>query len=280
MVEEQNALGADFHTHSTASDGTLAPGELIEESVRRGLSHVALTDHDTVAGVAEAVTAGQRLSVAVIPGVELSAHVRRGELHILGYGIDPAHPKLLEQLERLRDARTSRAATIVERLAEHGIQIEPDELEQREPGESVGRPHIARALVSAGHAKSVQEAFDVYLTPGQPAYVPSALLEPQDAIRLIRESGGLAVMAHPFSVPDPDVLAPKLVEFGLAGLECFYGEYTPAQRAALAELAERHGLLKTGGSDYHGPAFREGRELGSVRLPVDVIEAFLDAVER
>lgn len=271
---------ADFHTHSTASDGTLAPAELVAESARRGLTHIALTDHDTTSGVVEALDAGRRAGVTVIPGVELSAAVQRGELHILGYGIDPEHRELQSTLEELRQTRQQRADRILERLREIGVDLPADALERAGATESIGRPHIARALIEAGVVASISEGFDQYLGWGRPAFVPKPLLPPADAIDLIRSAGGIAVMAHPYSAREFQRIIPELVAVGLGGIESYYGEYDDVQRSTLATLARERGLLATGGSDYHGPGVREGRELGSVTLPDEAIAALLEAVRR
>lgn len=278
MVECSPAVRADFHTHSTASDGTLAPAELVLESVRRGFSHIALTDHDTVGGLAEALDAAARHELTVIPGVELSARVDYGELHILGYGIDHHNEQLLAQLGHLRDQRLSRASRMVERLEDAGIRIDPDTLPAVTEGHSIGRPHLARALVASGYATDVPDAFDRYLVWGRPGYISSARLEPEEAVALIRTAGGIAVMAHPFSLPGFEEHLPGLISAGLVGLECYYGEYSPEQREQLAGVAERFQLLPTGGSDYHGPNFREGRDLGSVEIPQAVCQRILDAL--
>lgn len=277
MVELEPGIRADFHTHSTASDGTLAPAELVLESARRGLSHIALTDHDTVAGLSEALAASHEHGVMVIPGVELSARVERGELHILGYGIDHRDNTLLERLEWLREQRRSRATRMVQQLAEAGITLDPGSLPEVGAGQSIGRPHVARALVASGHASDVQDAFNRYLVEGKPGYIPSARLEPREAIALIRGAGGIAVMAHPFSLPGFEQKLPELQDAGLTGMECYYGEYTPEQRHELARIADRLGLMPTGGSDYHGPAFREGRDLGSVDIPDDAVRRVLES---
>lgn len=272
------SLRADFHTHSTASDGTLAPAELIERSAELGLSCIALTDHDTTAGLLDAIEAGARRGVLVIPGIEFSADVARGELHILGYGIDPQHQELQERIRELRNTRMHRGVRILERLSTLGIELPPEILERDNPDDSLGRPHIARALVAAGVVESVAEGFDRYLAAGRPAFEPKQMIGPEEAIDLIHGAGGLAVMAHPFSAGGYAVLVERLRDSGLDGLECYYGEYSPEQREHLASLAREHSLLASGGSDFHGPGFREGRDLGSVSIPESVVTAFLDAL--
>ena len=268
-------LKADFHTHSTASDGTLAPEELVVASAHRGLSHIALTDHDTTGGLAEASAAGHEHGVVVIPGLEFSAQVDAGELHILGYAIDHEHAELQRTIEALRMSRMGRAGRILDKLDDLGIHIDRGILVQ-DSDDSVGRPHIARALVEAGVVASVGEAFNRYLGSDKPAFVDKDLIDPLKAIPLIEAAGGFAVMAHPLSVPDVRAILPGLIEAGLVGLECYYGEYDEHQHLELSGLAAEFGLLITGGSDFHGPAFKEGRDLGSVDIPTDVVRGMLE----
>ncbi|MGH9173148.1 MAG: PHP domain-containing protein [Vicinamibacterales bacterium] len=272
---------ADLHTHSTASDGTLAPADLVRQAHRRGLAILALTDHDTTEGIAEAVRCGRELGVRVIAGIELSTDVTAGETHILGYGVDPDSRLLCETLASYRRARAERAERIVERLRDLGVELPVGSVRPSGANASVGRPHIARALVAAGHAISVADAFDRYLGEGKPAYIPTERKPtPPEAIQLVLAAGGLPVHAHPFTSDRfPDSL-PELIEAGLAGIEVFYGEYTPEQRARLAQIARQHGLLATGGSDYHGERFKEGRELGSVDLPAGALRRFLTRLDR
>jgi 3',5'-nucleoside bisphosphate phosphatase len=278
MTESDRTLHADFHTHSTASDGTLTPVELIHESARRGLLFVAVTDHDTTAGLETAIAAGVQHGVAVIPGIEFSAESKRGELHILGYGIDPDNERLQSRISELRQSRLRRSEKILERLHDLGIPLNPDVIRRTGANDSTGRPHIARALVEIGVAVTVDDAFERYLAAGKPAFVGKELISPAEAIDLINEAGGIAVMAHPFSVPDLADTLPRLIGHGLAGLECYYGEYDDHQRHQLALMARQYQLLPTGGSDYHGPGFREGRDLGSVTLPEAAIVGMISRI--
>lgn len=270
---------ADFHTHSTASDGTLAPAELIEESARQGLHVVALTDHDTTQGVQEAVNTGRKLGVRVIAGIEFSAAIERGELHLLGYGVDPDNQALAKRLAELRETRRTRATKVAERLAEIGIDLPHDLVDCMAESDSIGRPHIARELMKLGIVDSVSEGFDRFLGRGKPGFVARELIRPEEAIGLVRDAGGVAVMAHPYSAPNFSELIPKLVNAGLSGIECYYGGYDIDRRRELASLASDLGLLATGGSDYHGPNAREGRDLGAVEIPPEAVEALLNAVE-
>lgn len=263
--------GIDLHTHSTASDGLLAPAQLVALAVERGLRILALTDHDTIAGLSEAAAAAAAAGLRFIPGVELSTHVERGEVHVLGYFIDPTDPALLTALARFRDAREGRAATMVERLTAAGAPIRLERVLALAGG-SIGRPHVARALVEAGHATSINEAFERWLVRGRPGYVERFRLTPADAVRLIRAACGVPVLAHPHSADDLDSLLPKLVAAGLAGIECYYGDYDDARKADYLALAAHHDLVATGGTDFHGTGVAHRRPLGGTWLPPETVE--------
>jgi predicted metal-dependent phosphoesterase TrpH len=266
---------ADLHTHSNASDGQLAPADLLQQAARRGLSILALTDHDTTLGLPEAAAAARTLGIRFIPGIELSTDVERGEIHILGYGVDPHNGTLQGTLARLRESRETRIERMLDRLKQQGIALPRDQIHASAAGASVGRPHIARAMIAAGYVSSVSEAFARYLDKGKPAYIAAERLTPVEAVRLIHETGGLPVHAHPLSSPDFPGSLPALIDAGLVGLESFYGEYSASQRKQIARVAAQHGLLPTGGSDFHGMGFKEGRDLGGVTLPEEVIDRFL-----
>lgn len=270
---------ADLHTHSNASDGLLAPAGLILRAAERGLSVVALTDHDTTAGLGEAMQAGERLGLRVVKGIELSTAVEHGQLHLLGYGIDPDDEALATTLAALRLSRESRAAKIVARLRELGMPLRSETLRPNRPGESIGRPHIARALVDAGYVASVADAFEHFIGDDGPAYVATRRLTPEEAVRLVIEAGGLAVLAHPLSAPDHVERLPGLIAAGLAGLEVYYGEYDAEQVRQLERLASDLDVLATGGSDYHGDDGRDERMLGSVELPHGVLARFLGRLD-
>lgn len=267
---------ADLHTHSTASDGTLAPADLVRQAHRRGLSILGLTDHDTTAGLAEATATGKALGVRVIPGIELSTDVSAGEVHMLGYGVDPDDDTLQTALASYRQSRRERAERIIERLRELGVDLPEGSVKAPEGDASIGRPHIARAMIVAGYVETISEAFDRYLGDGKPAYIASERKPtPVEAIRLIRAAGGLPIHAHPFSSVEFPATLPDLITAGLAGIEVYYAEYTPERRRELARIAAEYNLLATGGSDYHGERFKERRDLGSVELPADVVRRFL-----
>jgi predicted metal-dependent phosphoesterase TrpH len=229
---------------------------------------LALTDHDTVAGIPEARAAGARLGVEIIAGVELSAAFESGgEVHLLGYAIDVADTTLLERLAGFARARAERMDRMVDRLDEIGVPVDLRRVRQLAGHGTVGRPHLARALVEAGYARDLPDAFDRYIGAGKPAYVPRPRVDPAEAIVLVRAAGGVPVLAHPFSVGDVERALDRLVPAGLAGMEVDYGAYTPQERALLRAMAARRGLIATGGSDYHGPDARPGRELGAVPVP-------------
>ena len=258
----------DLHTHSTYSDGLLAPAELVREAAARGVRVLALTDHDTVAGIPEARAAGERFGVEIIPGVELSAAFESGgEVHLLGYAFDVADTTLLERLAGYARARAERMERMVARLNEIGVPIDPRRVRQLAGHGTVGRPHLARALIEAGYARDLPDAFDRYIGAGKPAYVPRPRVDPAEAIALVRAAGGVPVLAHPYSVGDVERALDCLVPAGLAGMEVDYGEYASEDREALRRIAARRGLIATGGSDYHGPDARPGRELGATAVP-------------
>jgi predicted metal-dependent phosphoesterase TrpH len=274
MIDQMNFSRSrvDLHLHSTASDGTTSPSGVVELAGARGLQVIALTDHDSTDGVAEVRQTGVPLNIEVITGIELSTSVRRGEVHMLGYLIDPDNDELRERLQQFRDSRERRAEAMVERLNDAGIPISLERVLAIAKGAAIGRPHIARVLVEAGQATSVSDAFDRYLIPGKVGYVPHFRLTPPAAIELIHAAHGVAVLAHPFSTGDVETVVPELVAAGLDGLEVFYSLYNDEQQAFLAMLAGHHDLVPTGGSDFHGVGEREGHEIGSVDVPNDTVD--------
>ena len=268
------ANSVDLHTHSDHSDGLLAPSELVREAARRGLRVLGLTDHDTMGGVAEATAEGARLGIEVVPGVELSTAGQDGapEIHLLGYFVDPTNPDLLAGLAAYAEGRLHRLDRIVERLATLGLRVDPGRVRRLAGPGTVGRPHVARALVELGYVTDLAEAFDRYLGTGRPGFVPRPKVEPERGIALIREAGGVPVLAHPLASGDVETTLARLVPAGLAGLEVYYGEYDEGERHALRAAADRWGLIPTGGSDYHGPRFKQGRELGGPSVPSETVE--------
>jgi len=259
----------DLHAHTRASDGSQTPTEVVTRAARRGVTVLAITDHDTVAGLPEAIAAGQRLGVSVIPGVELSVRPPQGQLHILAYLPTADPPGLVGVLADLRSAREVRAEQIAAKLADLGAGIDMARVRAR-VGSSIGRPHLADALVEAGHATGRADAFARFLGDGQPADVPHQLLDPQTALGLVAEAGGVAALAHPASLRlgmrGLESYAARLHHLGLWGIEVHRPEHTPEQRDGFARTARRLGLVATGGSDFHDPD--AGRsDLGDTGVP-------------
>jgi 3',5'-nucleoside bisphosphate phosphatase len=268
----------DLHTHSTASDGIYSPTELLRLAAEAGLKVQALTDHDSTNGLEEASQAAATHSIDFIPGIEINTDVKGGEVHVLGYFIEYQRPAFQAVLQVLRDARVLRGQRMVERLNEQGVSIKWERVRAIAQG-SVGRPHVAEALLEAGYVKSIAEAFDKYIGAGRPAYIPRYKLTPQDAIRLIVSANGLPVMAHPITLPGADELLkwlPGLRETGLVGLEVYYGPYTPEQVQELLSIASKHQLIPTGGTDYHGPNIHP-TPLGGRYVPYESVERLKDA---
>ena len=262
---------ADLHTHSTASDGLLSPDELVGLASQRGLSAIAITDHDTVEGVEEALTIPPS-GLLVVPGVELSCSLDDVDVHLLGYGFDIAASGLRALLTERGAERRSRAVAIVERLAGLGAAVTMDRVATFAGSGPIGRPHIARALVEAGHATGVGDAFERYLGTGRPAYVERSVLLLERAIRQIHAAGGSAVLAHPLYSDGYGDFLPGLVESGLDGLEVVYPDHSAETRRSLSSLASRYNLIETGGTDFHGDFGRAGKGLGETTVPLAVIE--------
>lgn len=262
----------DLHVHTTASDGTWTPAEVVREAALRGLAGVGITDHDTVAGIPEARAEAARMGIAVVPGVELGAEHRGEEVHVLGYFVDPLHPALQDTLNRLQAGRRMRMEGMLARLAQVGIPVSARRLEELAAGGVPGRAHVARLLVEAGHVGSVEEAFTRYLEPGRPGYVARERLSPPQAVRVIREAGGCAVLAHPGLLGD-DAFIPELVAAGLNGIEAYYPEHDPRAVEKYEHLARKLGLIVTGGSDCHGPGSGYPVRLGKVAVPARVVQA-------
>jgi predicted metal-dependent phosphoesterase TrpH len=271
----------DLHTHSNASDGTFAPAEVVRLAKEGGLKALALTDHDTVAGLAEAEAAGPKYGVEVIPGVEISARFPGGSMHVLGLGLEYGDGQLSERLAVLQQARADRNPQIIAKLNALGVKITLEQVARISGQGQMGRPHIARALMESGYVHSIQEAFDLYLRNDGKAYVPKFRFPPAEAIAMIRDVRGVPVLAHPFTLNLGSAYALKntlleLKALGLAGLECIYSEHTPEQEALYLKLAGELGLLVTGGSDFHGdnkPEITLGHMPGQERLTYERLEA-------
>jgi 3',5'-nucleoside bisphosphate phosphatase len=261
----------DLHCHTTASDGLLTPWELVKTAAECGLKAVGITDHDTMSGWEEAEKAGIYFGVDILKGIELNTDWSGIEVHILGYELDPHSTVLQDKLRTLRDARLNRMVTILEKLRKLGIYIQESEISQIARGESVGRPHIAQALINRGIVGTIKEAFDCYIGSGGPAYVPRYKLSPEEGIVLVREAGGVAVLAHP-GVHCLERGLPLWIDIGLQGVEVSHSEHTPEDEKKYRELAERYNLIMTGGSDYHGEARKPGIHLGGWGTSYEVVD--------
>lgn len=268
----------DLHMHSTFSDGSLTPEELAGEIAATGLTAAALTDHDSTAGIARFVSACANRGVRGIGGVEISVEVKKGGLHMLGYFIDPEEPRLQSILGKIRDGRVERNREILEKLNSLGMELTWEEVTAFAGEDIVSRPHFARAMVERKYVTSTEEAFDKYLGKGKPGYVDRLRLGPADGIAAIRGAGGVAVLAHPFTLDLSNQELAKFVEelkgYGLAGIEVFYSEHTSQQQQLYLNLCRRMDLAPAGGSDFHGlinPSIRIGRGFGGLSVPDELV---------
>lgn len=281
-MEDKTAL-IDLHTHTTASDGSLEPAELVRLAHRQGLRVIAITDHDTVDGIDEALKEGDMLGLTVIPGVEISVDFDP-EMHILGYFDRSSYNTINAELKTLRENRNVRNPRIISKLNEMGFDISLEEAAKEASGGVVGRPHIAAVMIKKGYVASVEEAFDKYLSSGKPAYFKKEKLTPQAGIALIAAAGGAAVLAHPvhlyMNYSRLDSLLAELKAFGLMGIEAYYADNSGRDTGMMLRLAIKHGLLTTGGSDFHG-SFRDGISLGvgkgNLHIPYEIFDS-LNAV--
>lgn len=258
----------DLHTHSNYSDGRLPPADLVEEALFRGLSAIALTDHDTLDGNEEAVLAGRERGLEVIPGIEMSCEMDGQEVHLLGYFMD-ADARLRKRLEEMRLARETRMQAMLDRLEEMGIVFTMKDIPQ-EAGKSFGRPHLAQAMVSRGIVRSVSEAFARYLGDSGPVYVAKERFTVADAIEHIHDAGGLAVVAHP-GVAGVFPHLPELERAGIDGVEAYYPKHSPTTASEIAQFCQRHDLVVTGGSDFH--ALGEGPSLGVPPVEMSILDS-------
>ena len=269
----------DLHTHSTASDGSLSPRSIIELANKIGLKALALTDHDTVAGMDEAIDAATGTDLILIPGVELSAKNEKGSLHIVGLHIDHENPRLASGLQRVLDMRNERNPRIAKKLGELGMHVSLEDATEFAGGEVVGRPHFARAMVDRGYAKDPKDAFTRFLGKKGAAYVFKERLDPAECIDLILEAGGVPILAHPdqtgFAGEDLDAFVGQLVDMGLKGIEVFCSSYKSHLTTQYTRLARKYGLVRSGGTDFHGapkPDIKLGRGFGSLYVPDELLE--------
>jgi len=269
---------ADLHVHTTESDGTYTPVQLVREAVSRGLSAIAIVDHDTVGAIPEALKEAQETGCEVIPGIELTAQQDNQEVHILGYFLDYQQEELLDQLKLLQQNRVKRVYKIVENLKGLGVNLNPQIVFDIAGSGTVGRMHIARALVKDSLVDSTGEAFRKYIGDKSPAYVLGFCLSPQQAIKMIRDAGGVAVLAHPFMLNNDELIA-ELAHCGLQGLEVYYPEHSQSQVNFYLDLAKKLELLVTGGSDFHGSA-KPDIKLGAIKIPLELVEKLRQAKSR
>ncbi|MBP7216097.1 MAG: PHP domain-containing protein [Candidatus Omnitrophica bacterium] len=261
---------ADLHLHTDFSDGTLSPEGLVVEAKKSGVSCISIVDHDTVLGIAPALQAGERESIEIIPGIEMSAEYKGREVHILGYLIDFNNKNLKEKLALLKKNRVERVHAIVKKLHALGIPLDAESVLALAQSGVVGRLHIARALVKEGFVQSTLEAFERFIADKGPAYVLGFKFSAEQAISLIAASGGIPVLAHPHTLHD-DALIVELVKIGMRGLEVYYPEHTARMVETYVRVAKKHDLLVTGGSDFHGEA-KEHVRIGMTKIPYELVE--------
>lgn len=275
----------DLHVHSHVSDGTLSPTELVIHAKESGLSAIALTDHDTIEGLEEAIHAGQHYQLEVVPGIELSAEFRTDNLHILGYCINYKNNDFIQKLEPIQNSRQIRNEQMILKLNELGFPITMNDLIITDPSEKdnvsiITRSHFAKALYQKGYVQSLKEAFELYLTPGKPGYVKRKISTPKECIDLIHSTGGIAVLAHPtlygLSLGKKlEKLIAELVSYGLDGIEAVYSLHTPDQQSYFISLAHKYNLLISGGSDFHGsnkPRLEIATGYGNLKIPYSILQ--------
>jgi predicted metal-dependent phosphoesterase TrpH len=276
-------MSADLHLHSTASDGSDAPADVVRRVAAAGFTAMALADHDTMDGVAEAMDEAGRAGIRCIPAVEYSTLDDEREIHMLGYGLDPDDAALRKELRRLSAGRFNRAMLMVEKLNELGVSVTWERVQQIAGDENVGRPHVARAMQEAGYIREIKEAFtEEWIANGGRAYVERVKITPEESIAQIRSAGGVAVLAHPGRFrSDDDTIGDEVIEryiaAGLEGIEVFYSRHTPAMESHYRALSERHGLVMTGGSDDHGSNAEP--LLGTIRLPDEYVTRLTAAID-
>ncbi len=279
----------DLHTHTTASDGTFTPEQLIRHAHDVGISVISVTDHDTTDGVAIARAEAEKVGIFFIPGIEISAeYSSQGTMHILGYFVDENNDRMVDALGFLKESRRLRNPKMIKLLNDAGISITMEDVENEAGGGQVGRPHFAKALIKKGFASSINEAFDKYIKKGGPCYVNKERLSPKKSIDLILSAGGIPVIAHPktLGVPigdDLKNLIAELVDYGLMGIECYYFSHTKGEIEHYTKLAEELGLLVTGGTDFHGenkPNIRLGVGKGNLKIPDELAERLTAAHEK
>jgi 3',5'-nucleoside bisphosphate phosphatase len=271
----------DLHIHTTASDGKFSPAEIVRKASESGLLYIAICDHDSIEGVIPAREAAVSFpGMTVIGGVEINTDIPQGELHLLGYFCDCKNEELKVTLERLRNSRIERAIKMIKKLRGLGVKIDYERVEELAGGGSVGRPHLAQAMLEKGYINTLREAFLKYISRGGPAYVERDKITPGEATQLILRAKGIPVMAHPFTFENPEALISQLRVEGLMGLEVYYGSYSQEQIEQLRGWAAKYALIPTGGSDFHGLDANTELPLGTVDVPLEVVQRLMDAARR
>jgi predicted metal-dependent phosphoesterase TrpH len=269
-------VAIDLHSHSTASDGQYPAPEVAERASRAGVSVWALTDHDSLAALAPAAAAAARHGVRFIPGIELSVQFDRREIHILGHFVDPRSDTLRRFEDLLAEKRRLRMGEIIQKLARLGVALHPDDIEKFSGGKTLGRPHVARAILEKGIVGSVKEAFDRFLGEGRPAYVGRYRLTAEEAITLIAGAGGVATLAHPGVSRIERGDLERLGALGLTGVETYHPDHNPSVREKYQRIAREFDLIATAGSDYHGEAVAPDRKFGDVTMPEEELARLED----
>lgn len=263
-------MSADLHIHTTASDGTFSPSQVVQLAQQKSLKGIAITDHDTTDGIAEALKEGERLNLKVVPGIEISTHLNQEEIHILGYFIDYQADFLQNQLHHLRRERILRNKKIIKKLNQLGYELEWEEVLTLAGQGSVGRPHIAMALQKKGYIRSIEEGFHKLLNHGAPAFVPRKKLTPQEAINMIHKSQGVAVLAHPGLLKDKTIIK-ELLSWGLDGVEVYYPLHKAQEISYFENLCQKYKLIATGGSDFHGVGSETKTNIGAASVSFHTI---------
>jgi len=282
-------IEVDLHLHTNHSDGALSPSDLVELCFERGLQTIAVTDHDTTSALQEARECASKFGIRLINGIELGTNYLDDEVHILGYGIDLQDAGFQDKLSIFRKDRLLRGKKIIEKLVSIGLNISWEMVRNIAKGDSVGRPHIAMALVELGYAANIKDAFKKYLNTDSPGFIPREMVRPTEAVEILRDNGALPVLAHPLlsnsksgrkSIQNLVELIPELCEAGLMGIEVYYGDYDSQQVSRLIELAEKYSLIKCGGSDYHNSENRDDPHPGDVGPPQESVKQIDLAISR